>query len=91
MTKKRYRPADQVRWLTAPELGRELGRTAHATRRLLMRNAWLRINTRRDSRGRLVYESTGVEVLKGVLGLPHREVVEPGTDWLTKWIGEAHE
>lgn len=74
--------------MTLAEIAAEIDRTPGATKKLIAKQRWLGFTTRTQGRTTL-YDASTVEVLKGVLGIPHRPVVPPGQDWLTQWIGES--
>lgn len=88
MRRRTYAPVEDHRWLTLTELAAEIGRSPGRTRKLLAK-AGLLVGMLTKKKGNVtLYDASTVEVLKAVIGVPHRPVVPPGDDWLTQWIGE---
>lgn len=91
MRRGRYVAAEEFRWLTRAEMARELGMSELDVGKFLGRNQWwLRMGgTRVTDAGFTLYSAEVVEVIKGLLGQPHRHIKEPGeSDWLEQWIGD---
>ena len=89
--------ADAHRWVTIGQIANEIGRTELKTKRLLARLSWVGIQ-RQTVHGRItVYNAAALEVIKGLYGIPHRQVKDDNNDWLSSYVnnqqpqGEADE
>jgi hypothetical protein len=75
-----------MRRVTAPQIARELGVPLATANKLLRRNSdWL--SAGKLTKGRLTtYDAEVIELLRGLLGQPHRQVSKPESDWLSKFL-----
>ncbi len=88
---KRYPPTESFRRKTLPTIAREIGRTPAQTQKLLHKAGFLGLHPTRliGTKMPLTYPSSAVEVLKAMIDVPHRDVPDPESDWLSAYEGEA--
>lgn len=77
----KYPTAESYRWLSVPAIAKEIDRTPKQTQKLLDKFAYLGLRPRQVD-GAKKYPAGTVEVLKGLLGMPHRRIPSPEGDWL---------
>lgn len=84
----RYRHPEEFRRVNLSQIAREVGRTRTQTRKLLERVAPyvdLHPHIRNRKREDITYDAAAVEIVKAMIGLPHRTI--PGAnDWLTRFM-----
>ena len=77
----KYPTAESFRWLSVPQIAKEIDRTPKQTRKLLDKASFVGLHPRRIG-GVLKYPASAVEVLKAMLSVPHRPVPTSDGDWL---------
>ena len=77
----KYPTAESFRWLSVPQIAKEIDRTPAQTRKLLSKVSFVGLHPRRIG-GVKKYPASAVEVLKAMLSLPHRRVPSNDGDWL---------
>jgi hypothetical protein len=89
---RKYSPAEDHLWVSISQFAKEIDRTPRQAEKVLTRLGFVVVKTRKGSRTRsVVYDSHALEVLKGLLSVPHREI-EHDNDWLAQFIkGEKHD
>lgn len=87
---KRYRPPSEHRRVTIKQISAEIDRTVYQTEKLMKKVAMIGFGARRSKDGITTYDAEALEVLKAMLGIPHRPI-QPEEDWLGKHLGgEPH-
>lgn len=79
-----------MRRLTLPQIATELGVSIERARRLLRtKGRWLGAKTAQaPGPGRpTTYDAGVVELLRALLGQPHRQLEPPESDWLSHFLG----
>lgn len=87
---KRYPSTESFRRMTLHSIARQIGRTPTQTQKLLHKAGFLGLHPVRriGTRAPLTYPSRSVEVLKAMIGVPHRDVPDPEGDWLSPYEGD---
>lgn len=80
----KYPTAESFRWLSVPQIAKEIDRTVPQTRKLLAKVSFLGLHPR-TIRGVRKYPAGAVEVLKATLAIPHRPVPTERGDWLSTY------
>lgn len=88
MRRARYADAEVHRWVTVGEIKREIGpmhwRQAH---KLIDQAQRLGLPPlRRSASGATLYHADIIEMLRGLLGQPHRSLEGPEQDWLSRYL-----
>lgn len=80
----KYPTAESFRWLSVPQIAKEIDRTEAQTRKLIRKVDYLGLRPRRFG-GTTKYPASAVEVLKATLSIPHRPVPTQQGDWLSTY------
>lgn len=80
----KYPSAESFRWLSLPQIAKEIDRTPAQTRKLLDKVSFIGLYPRRIG-GVKKYPASAVEVLKAMLTIPHRPVPTKDGDWLSTY------
>lgn len=78
----KYPTAESYRWLSVPQIAKEIDRSPAQTRKLLAKVSFLGLHPRRIGRVEK-YPAGAVEVLKATLSIPHRRIPSKDGDWLS--------
>ena len=85
------RPPESFRRIGLAQIAREIDRTPAQTAKLLRKCGYV-VDRRRiigKPRSEITYDASAIEVVKAMLGIPHRPTPEPD-DWLSTYEGEHH-
>lgn len=86
----KYKRSESFRVMTLREVAKDIGRSEAQTKRLMTDLNFIGVNARRKEGNVIVYSAKAVEVIKGLMRQPHRDVSSPN-DWLDDYVnkGEA--
>lgn len=86
----RYATSDEFRWVSVAEIAREIGRTHRQTKKLLdsLEPYGIKPRIRANRNLPMQYDAKAIDVVKALIGVPHRPV---GTSWLDDYLGETDE
>lgn len=80
----KYPTAESFRWLSVPQIAKEIDRSPAQTRKLLTKVSYVGLRPRLI-KGTRKYPASAVEVLKAMLTIPHRPVPTDKGDWLSTY------
>lgn len=86
--RSRYAGPAEHRWVTLPQMAREIDRTHAQTTHLLVKAqqlGYLRPRRRIGKHRVTLYPASHLEVLKAMVGVPHRPVPTQDGDWLSDY------
>lgn len=89
MAHRRYRSPEEHRYVSLDQIAREINRTPKQTQKLLDKMGFIGLEPKEGLPGRKTsYDASALEVLKALLGLPHRHIGPD--DWLSNYLGGTH-
>jgi hypothetical protein len=74
--------------MTVNAISKEIGRTTVQTQKLLDKAQAVGIKVYCKP-GQRLYDARSVEVVKAMLGQPHRKISAGTDDWLSEWIDQG--
>jgi hypothetical protein len=75
-----------IRWLTLPQLAREMALTPLMARKDLRKVEWA--YPRKVIQGRAHWDSRVLDLLRALRGQPHRTLEPAHSDWLAEYLKE---
>jgi uncharacterized linocin/CFP29 family protein len=91
-SKKQFAPASEHAWVSLNQICKEINRTPVQTKKVLKVLGFIGIRkSLHTKRMHVYYDSGALEVIKALLSLPHREVGNAATDWLSQFINNGGE
>jgi hypothetical protein len=81
---------EDTRFMKVEEIAREIGLDYPKTRCLIARNFRILQPEVVRHGHRVYYNASIVELLKAMLGQPHRDLEGPDSDWLANYLKEKH-
>ena len=86
---KRYPNPNVFSWVSLDQIAKEIDRTPIQTIKLLTKSGFIGYKPKRGSNTVIAYDARSLDVLKGMLNIPHRHVSDTNDDWLTTWLDKG--